>query len=279
MVKVAWTLVFLTGVISSTVALSGEQPVFFTLARAPQRSSSAIVIAWQPFADFLSRETNAQFRLKLYHNRSEFEEDLLHGRPDFIYMSPYYHLVAKKNHAYIPLVRSGTKKLKGILVVRKDSPVETPQDLDGKILAFPSPNAFAASLYLRALLSKKERINFTTLYVETHDNVYPSVVFGHADAGGGVMRTLSAERAELRNQLRVIYQTPGTAPHPLSAHPRLPQALRESVTRAVLKLNMTEQGRHMLDTLKIASPVRANHEMDYSPIEELGLRPFGTLEQ
>ena len=61
------------------------------------------------------------------------------------------------------------------------------QDLDGADIAFPAPNAFGASLYMRALLAEQEKININPIYVETHANVYRNVIFGRASAGGGVI--------------------------------------------------------------------------------------------
>ena len=248
----------------------------YTLARAPQRSEIATIRDWQPLADYLSRELKSQVRLQTYSARAEFEGSLMRGQPDFVFFSPYYHSVAHKLHGYVPLIR-GSKTLKGILVVRQDSAVQSVADLDGKIFAFPSPNAFAASLYMRALLKEREQIDFTPLYVETHDNVYRNVLIGRAAAGGGVVRTLNQETPALRDQLRVIYETPGTPSHPLSAHPRVPEAVREAVVAAIMKLRTTDEGRELLARLKIRKPVRTDQTRDYGALGELGLEQYGTF--
>jgi phosphonate transport system substrate-binding protein len=56
--------------------------------------------------------------------------------------------MAKKAHGYIPLLRDGSKQLKGILVVLKEGDIDDIQKLDGKKIAFPSPNAFGASFFI-----------------------------------------------------------------------------------------------------------------------------------
>lgn len=182
--SVWWQAVTL--VMSGVIATGANADVAdsFSLARAPQRSEIATIRDWQPLADYFTSETKYQFQLKTYSSRADFEDSLIRGDPDFVFMSPYYHAIAYRRHGYIPLIRS-SKELKGILVVRKDSPFKSVQDLQGKTFAFPSPNAFAASLYMRALLKEQEHIDFSPTYVETHDSVYRNVLVGRAAAGGG----------------------------------------------------------------------------------------------
>jgi hypothetical protein len=55
-------------------------------------------------------------------------------------------------------------------VVRKDDPIKSAGELDGKEVAFPAPNAFGASLWIRALLAEREKIRIVPAYVKTHSN-------------------------------------------------------------------------------------------------------------
>jgi phosphonate transport system substrate-binding protein len=61
-------------------------------------------------------------------------------------MNPYHAIRANKKHGYAPLVRDVGRSLFGIIVVKKDSPIETVSELDGEIVAFPAPNALGAAL-------------------------------------------------------------------------------------------------------------------------------------
>jgi phosphonate transport system substrate-binding protein len=189
-------------------------------------------------------------------------------------MNPYHFLMARKAQGYLPLLRDGSRLLSGQLLVRRDSPLKSVNDLNGKAIAFPDPNAFAASLYMRALLQEKAKIRFTASYLGTHANVYRHVILGSVAAGVGVNVTLARERPETRAELRVLYETPGTAPHPLCAHPRIPADLREAVTRAVLDMGKNEDGRTLLMRIDILQPVRAVYARDYQPLEKLDLQKF-----
>jgi phosphonate transport system substrate-binding protein len=210
----------------------------------------------------------------VYRTFDEFETELVNGFADFVYMNPYHYLMARKAQGYLPLVRDGSRLLSGQLLVRRDSTLQSVQELNGKTIAFPDPNAFAASLYMRALLQDKVKIHFTPRYLGTHANVYRHVIFGSVAAGVGVNLTLARERPETLAELRVLYETPGTAPHPLCAHPRVPIVLRERVAQAMLDLAKSEEGRRLLSGVDIPQPVRADYARDYRPLEKLDLQKY-----
>lgn len=252
---------------------AGTENENYTLAVVPQMPLLQIHKNWTPFLERLSREAGINIVLKIYKTIPEFEEGFIRGEPDFAFMNPYHEVIAKRAQGYIPLVRD-TKPLTGILVVRRDSPFQSVKDLDGKEIAFPAPNAYAAALYMRALLIEKEKISFTPVYVKTHNNVYRHVILGKASAGGGVNNTLQRESEEVRANLRVIYETPGSAPHPLSAHPRVPKKVRDAVMDAVFKIAEDKSFNSIMYAIQLPKPVKAYYEKDYMPLERLGLEKY-----
>ena len=246
----------------------------YTLAVVPQASPAETHRRWAPFAEHLQRATGQRLQLRVYRTFDEFETELVNGLVDFAYMNPYHFLMARKAQGYLPLVRDGSRLVNGILLVRRDSPVQSVKDLEGKVIAFPDPNAFAASLYMRALLQEKAKVRFSARYLGTHANVYRHVILGSVAAGAGANVSLARERPETRAELRVLYETPGTAPLPLCAHPRIPAAQREAVTRAVLEMDKNDDGRSLLKHVDLSQPVRASYARDYQPLEKLGLEKY-----
>ncbi len=263
-------LILLVGVSSPVPASAGERRTY-TFAVVPQFPPLLIKRYWTPLLEKVSREMGVELKLQFYKSIPDFELDLLKGVPDFAYMNPYQLVLTHKAKGYVPLVRDEHRQLVGILVVRADSAVKTVRDLDGKMLAFPSPNAFAASQYLRALLTKQERITFTPKYVTTHSNVYRHVILGRVPAGGGVNKTLDKEPQSLKALLRIIYRTPGVPAHPISAHSRVPPSVREMFTTRVLNLAKEPSSQALLRAVAMAKPVKADYRKDYSSLERLRL--------
>ncbi len=253
-----------------TQAVSAKET--YTFAVVPQIAAVDIHKNWNPFLAALSSELNVTFELKIYPSIPQFEEALLKGAPDFAYMNPYHMVMAHKMQ-YEPLVRDKTDLL-GILVVAKSSGLKSVKDLDGKLIAFPSPNAFAASLYMRALLTEKEKIHFTAKYVKTHQNVYRSVALAVVAGGGGVQKTLEDEEPGIQDKLTVLYKTPGAASHPIAAHLRVPAQLRKSVEKAIVKIAADPKNKEMMNKINMSEPVGADYQKDYERLSHLGLDKY-----
>lgn len=269
-----WGLVALLICTSAQVqADHKEQVKSYTIGVVPQFEQRKLFRIWQPIINELETRTGFSLHLVGSPKIPVFETKFLAGEYDFAYMNPYHVLKADKAQGYIPLVRDGARRLKGVLVVRKDSPVQKVTELDGKILAFPSPNALGASLLMRADLKQVFGINYFPRYVQTHSSVYLNVALGQAEAGGGVLSTLNAQPESVKSKLRVLYETRSMAPHPLTAHPRVPEADREALKRAWLELAQTEQGKALLDQIPMQQAISASMD-DYKPMQEWGLDAF-----
>lgn len=244
-----------------------------TVAVVPQFPATVLHRDWTPLFERLARTVGVDFRLLLQPTIPRFEADVLSGAADLAYLNPYHQVMAHRAQGYLPMVRSRVP-LSGLLVVRRDDPVASVRALDGKTLAFPAPNAFGASLWMRALLTEREKIRFTATYVQTHGNVYRQVLSGQVVAGGGVNHTLQQERDDVRQNLRVLYETPGVAPHPLSAHPRVATALRQAITDALVDLAGKPDGQALLHAVEIDGLLRADQARDYAPLEAFGLERY-----
>jgi phosphonate transport system substrate-binding protein len=260
--------------VAAAIALS---PVVANAANAPYRVSvvphasvAEIHKAWIPFLGALAHETGTSLTLEVLPGVPQFEAAFLQGAPDFAFVSPYQAILAMQAQRYQPLVRDA-KMLSGILVVKTDGPVHAVEDLAGKVIAFPTPNAFDASLYMRALLTSKFGLRFKPDYAKTESDAFLGVARGTVMAAGGLRLTLEQEPPAVRQGLRVLYETPKTAPHPLVAHPRVPERVRSAMTEAALRLFRTAEGRALLRGVQIGEPVRADYARDYLPLERLGL--------
>lgn len=243
----------------------------YTLAIVPQYTPLLIHRNWQPVLTRLQRETGLKFRLKTYSNFRQFLTALRSGEPDFTYLAPYHLVLARREQGYQPLLRDDSKQLVGLLMVSKDSPLKSVHELDGQVIAFPSPNAFAASLYMRSWLRNKVGINFTPRYVGTHDNVYRHIVSGQVRAGSGVNSTLASQPEGLKRRLRVLYEVPGVVAHPFAAHPRVPKSLQDRVQALFLEWAKDANGRQMLAAVQMLKPVKADYRRDYAQLETIGL--------
>jgi len=245
----------------------------YSISVVPQLTPVAIHQDWTPILEKLGTATGLTFELVVESSIPAFEESILSGTPDFAFMNPYHCIIAKHHKGYIPLLRDSANMLEGILVVRKDSPINSLDELNEQSVAFPAPNAFAASLLIRAQLAKNH-VNIIPNYVKTHSNVYRSVLLGDAIAGGGVNNTFEREPADVREQLRILYVTPQSAPHALGANPRITKAVRDKVITSFIQLSKDPANAALFDAIQMPKPIQADYSRDYKPLEALGLDKF-----
>lgn len=250
----------------------------YTVGVVPQFDARKIQRIWQPILKAVSKSSGVRLKLKGSPNIPKFEKEFNTGKFDFAYMNPYHLIVADKYQGYEPLVRDVGCKLFGVLVVRKDSPIKRVEDLDGKTIAFPSPNALGAALIPRAEFSRKFKINVNPRYVKSHSSVYLNVVLGQTDAGGGVQKTFEQQSSKIKDSLRIFYQTAKVAPHPIAVHPRVGKADREKVINAFLKLGTTDKGKAMLAKVPIKRIGKATMS-DYDPLRAMKLEEFYVKEK
>ncbi|AMC33862.1 phosphate/phosphite/phosphonate ABC transporter substrate-binding protein [Janthinobacterium sp. B9-8] len=253
-------------------------PVKYTISVVPQFSPARLHQEWIPLVQRISRDTGIELELKLLASFAKFEAELMKGTADFAYVNPYHVVMTKSRQGYIPLLRD-SQPLVGVLLVRRESVFKSVYDLNGQTIAFPAPNAFGASLYLRALLVEKQGLKFTPRYLGTHPNVFRHLARNDVAAGGSVVSAFNDETPEVREQLRIIYKTPEVASHPIVAHPRVPSKVRDAISQAFLALAKDAAGRALLKDIRFPDPVLTAYEKDYLPLETLKLQKYDVPEK
>lgn len=239
----------------------------YSFGVVPQQSAGKLARTWGPVFKYLEKETGYKFRFVTAKTIPVFEKALAKGKYDFAYMNPYHYVVYHKHAGYKAFAKAKGKKIHGILVVHKDSKISSIRELNNKVLAFPSPLAFAASLLPRTELSQ-QNIHITPSYVSSHDSVYRNVAAKHFVAGGGVIRTFKAVAPEVSSQLRILYKTPGYTPHAFAHHPRVSSTVKNSLIKAMLNMDKTTEGKKLLNTLKIKGISRAKNR-DYDDVRKI----------
>lgn len=220
-----------------------------TLGVVPQQSAKVLAKLWTPISQYLSAKTGYKINFSTAKDIPTFEKRLLAGEYDIAYMNPYHFTVFNQKPGYQAIAKEQSKRIKGIIVVPKDSAVTELSELDGQTLAFPAPAAFAASVLPRAKM-RADGINISPKYVSSHDSVYLSVARGFFPAGGGVIRTLNNTDAAVKEKLKILWTTPGYTPHAVAVHPRLGGQAAKSIQSALLGMYNSEEGKALLASVK-----------------------------
>lgn len=248
------------------VALPCSSPAaerVYTLAVVPNLPAVTLHKNWRPLVEYLSKEAGVRIELKLYDKINTFLADSQAGQADFLYAPPNMFYLAYQKQKYIPLVRS-SHMIRGQVFVRKDSPYTKVNELRGKTIAFVGPKNVCSVITRHSMLTGQGAIDYNVSFSGSTINVAKSVLVGKADAGATLDTSMMNDLPEMRKEFRVILETERMAPHPFAAHPRVPKKLQELVTAALLRLDESDQGRKILDTVKLTKPIRADYNRDYS---------------
>ncbi len=260
----------LLGLLAVPVAgLTQSQPESLSFGIVPQQSASRLAQDWGPLLEEVSRRSGVRLIFRTAPSIPVFEERLAKGDYDLAYMNPYHYVVFHKANGYLAFAKEQDRKIKGILVVRKDSAFRTLADLAGKTVVFPAPAAFAASILPQAEFGRR-KIAIEARFVASHDSVYRSVAAGLQEAGGGIQRTYEAMPVEIRELLRVLSETPAYTPHAFGAHPRVQPAAVARVLRAMVSLSGDATGRRLLEPLAFKGIVAAQ-DQEWNDIRALDI--------
>ena len=265
--RCALVVLCLGGLNLQALAQEGQKSLSFGVV--PQQSASRLAEEWGPLLTEISRRSGVALVFKTAPSIPVFEERLAKAEYDLAYMNPYHYVVFHQSVGYQAFAKEQDRRIKGILVVRKDSSYRKPADLAGKTVVFPAPAAFAASILPQAEFGRL-KIAIDARFVASHDSVYRAVASGLQEAGGGIERTFEALPVEIRNTLRVLSETPAYTPHAFAAHPRVPAAIVSKVLAAMASLALDESGRGLLTPLAFKGVVGAQ-DKEWSDIRALDI--------
>lgn len=243
------------------------EPLSFGIV--PQQSAKTLAGLWTPIVGYLSEKTGETIRFATAPDIPTFEQRVLAGDYDIAYMNPYHYTVFHERPGYEAIAKQADKEIRGIMVVRQDSEIDTLEDLAGLKLAFPSPAAFAASVLPRAEI-KQRGIAFEPAYVSSHDSVYLGVARGFFPAGGGIERTFNNTDPAVKAQLRVMWKTQGYTPHAIAIHPRVGADVAQSLQQALIGMSEDPAGQALLEDINFQR-IEAARDSDWDDVRGLDI--------
>lgn len=256
----------------SQASSRGRRENEYLFSVVPQQTKNRTVAAWRPLLDYLESETGAVFHLLIAKSFLGFEKELENGVPHFSYMNPYQYTRFHERSGYTAQVKAKNKKIQGIIVIQRDSPIKKLSYLNGQEIVFPTPHNFAATILPQAYL-RKQNIGFSPSYVGSHDNVYLNVAFGRIPAGGGVLRTLNALTPDVAAKLHILWMTEGFTPHAIAASPRTSIDIVNKVRQALTNLADKPSGTKILKDLKVEGFIGAK-DSDWDDVRKLNIEDY-----
>jgi phosphonate transport system substrate-binding protein len=206
-----------------------------------------MVETYQPLANELGRAIEQPVNLSSATDFVTFHTRTLNREYDLVLTAPHLAWLAWKEGGYRPML-TYLEPARGVLIVRADSPYQQIMDLRGKTIALPDPLA-VVNIRMEKMLEKAGLLlgrDLTRIDAGSHTNAATHVNQGQADAAVvGVLAYLRLPK-EVRDNLRIIAETPAMPSHVFLVHPRTTPARERAIAQAIEQFTRSEVGQAFL---------------------------------
>jgi len=251
--------------VPKTVVHTHEIPQY-QFAIHPLHNPTRLFEAFNPLIMYLNKNIpQAHFTLEASRNYACFNNKLIDESVDFALPNPYQTLIAMQHHYNVIAKMGDDEKFKGIILVRKDSHIKTPQDLKGKSISYPAPTALAATILPQYYLQTHGldiNKDVTNKYVGSQESSILSVYLGTTDAAATwplPWEELSYERPEIKEKLKIIWQTQSLPNNSIIVSDRVPKEIANKVQELLVNLNQSKEGQAVLKNMYLSKFEKANN--------------------
>ncbi len=179
------------------------KPKPLTLGLLPYLNLKPLVKKWSPLIKYLEIKLQRPITITSAKNFKTFIARANNQEYDIYYTAPHFAALAEKQKIYERLV-GFDKKLHGDVIVYKDSPYQTIQDLKNKKIVTPDRLAIITLIGEKFLLQHGLILNKSIYirYLKSHSSAMYAVALQQADAaivaGGMIKRTPATISRHLR---------------------------------------------------------------------------------
>lgn len=210
----------------------------------PHLTAKKAIEVYRPLADTLERHLQRQVVIHSARDFRTFVDRTRHGEYDILLTAPHLAWLARQEAGYRPLLKY-VQPVRGMLVVRADSKIDSPEALRGRTIATPDPIAVAVLAVQAELAAHGLRHNtdYRTVDAGTHINAVMQAINGRTDGAMLGSHTFALMAPELRRQLHLIAETRPLSSLMYLSHPRLRDAEAQLIRKALLDFAATPAGR------------------------------------
>ena len=223
-------------------AISADKPLIFGVF--PSMTAKQTVEVHRPLASALEKHLGRRVVVYSARDFETFVARTRQGEYDILLTAPHLAWLARQDVGYRPLLKYA-QPVRGLLVVKSDSPLGELEALRGRTIAAADPLALVVMATQAQLTERglKHGIDYRTTDSGTHANSVMQVINGRADAAMLGLHPYNLMPPDLRQQLRVLAETPPLSSLMYLTHPRLRDAEAQAVRQALLGFAATPEGQ------------------------------------
>ena len=205
-------------------------------------------------------------------------------RVDIALMNPFGYILAHDKYGAIAKLRGvykGRSEYRSQILVKKDSPFQKVEDLQGKTFSFVDPTSTSGYL-LPAKIFKEKKITFKeTVFAGKHDTSVTMLYQGKVDAAAtyyapddegipqDARKLVKKQFPDVFEKTRILLITDPIPSEPVVFRKDLPAELSEKLLKTMLDFSQTKEGGAVLETLYHTNGFRRTSDEDYAPIRAI----------
>lgn len=226
-----------------STARAADEPYTFNVLN--QRSVALTAQYWNPILLYVSRKSGVPLELKLAKTTKEANALAEQGAYHFLYTNHFF-TAERDRLGFRVIARPAGPGIRGQIVVPNDSPIKSMSELNGKDVAFPSPDAFAAYwLPMDALL--KTRVNVKPVFTSNQEAGLAQLKVGNV-AAAGVNDTVIQRYARREGfEYRLLWNSEIYNDLCVMASPKVPPAKMQAVRDALVGMMSDPEGRKVIE--------------------------------
>jgi phosphonate transport system substrate-binding protein len=262
--------------LSSSPSLPPEvQPEkFFWIGLIPEHNLFQQVERYEPLARYLSEKTGRKVKLKVLSRYGNIIDNFVSEGLDGAFFGSFtYALAHIKLDVEVltrPQLLNGESTYHGLILVRKNSGIQSARKMKGKIFAFVD-KATTAGYLLPLVYFKKNGIkNIHTFFKETyfagtHEDVIHDVLERKADIGAAkntVYQRLADRDSRVNRELVILDRSPEVPENGLAVRKDLEESIKKKIQGALLTMHLDSHGKEVLRKFE-AQKFIATRDQDY----------------
>ena len=236
--------------------------------------------------EYLSRKMDMNVTLEIMANYGEISVAFEEGRADAGFFGSFSYVLTHVKSGIEPLVRpewlDGTSTYRGYIFVRKDSGIETVEDMRNKSLVLVDRATTAGYIFQRYYLkyygiNRMEDYFSRISFARSHDASAWAVYSGEADIGGAknhIFHNLQEKYPDFNKQMLVLAESPEVPSNGLAVRKDLNPALKLRLKTLLLGLHETDEGKKVLQNFEARRFVETSDDdyvVVYNMVKELGI--------
>ena len=230
------------GIHSSGLAAEASTPYLFNVLN--HRSVALTAQYWNPILLYVSRKSGVPLELRLNKTSKENTAIAETGVYHFLYTNHFF-TPERDKLGFRVIARPAGPGIRSQIVVNKDSPIQSLKDLEGKEVAFPTPDGFTGYwLPMDALLRNK--VNVKPVFTGNQEASFSQVRISKVDAAGVNSQALENYARRENYEYRALWTSELYGDLCIMVSPKVPAQQAAAVRAALVGMANDPEGRKIL---------------------------------